>query len=107
MIGCGAHMISLVRTGVGPYQLEDAVKIEDLGPESILPLKDALQPMEIVTLPPDAEKRMRQGQKIPILPVPEGPFVCMMAVNGDMIGLATIDKGSLVPECIIAQEVQN
>lgn len=103
-LGCGAHLSELRRTQVGRFTLEEAVPLEGLTPDQILPLGPALEPLETVVLPPEIEARVRDGQRVPLRPVPRGLFVGMLDAQGNVIGVARIVKGSLCPECIIPRE---
>ncbi len=37
LLGGGAHLVALRRTSVGPFTLDDAVALDDVGPEALLP----------------------------------------------------------------------
>lgn len=49
-IGCGAHVVSLTRTGVGRFRLEDATTIDTAEDRHFIPLVDALEPMPVIRL---------------------------------------------------------
>lgn len=99
-IGCGAHLIQLQRTKVGAFTLEQAVDIESITREGLVPLADALAHHESVRLPVDVEGRIRQGQRVPIRPVPKVSPVVMLDARDEVIGMAEIALGSLQPICI-------
>lgn len=103
-IGCSAHLIALERTQVGRFTLDDSVELEAINSEGLMPLAEALKPLGMVTIPPDVEARIREGQRVPIRPVPDGKFVGMLDRNGAVIGVASIRQGALQPECVIPRE---
>jgi len=107
-VGCGAHLIALRRTHVGDFTLDQAADVdsESLG-EQLVRLNDALNSMQLVTVPPEVEERIRQGQRVPIRPVPVGPRVGLVGSGDRVFGVATIVNGSLHPECLVPSEVEH
>ena len=69
-LGCGAHLSALRRTGVGPFAVEDAIRLPALrqaGPEAA-PLLDplaALAGMERLVVEGDGLVRLRSGRAVP------------------------------------------
>ena len=70
-LGCGAHLVEIVRTAVGEFTLDHAVKLEDLeraGAEGdftryVIPLERLLPELPSVTVAPILEQRVRHGSK--------------------------------------------
>lgn len=102
-LGYGAYLSALRRVAVGRFTLQDCANLENVAPEHLMPIRQALSPMPEVALPSEIEQRIREGQRIPIQPVPESRFVSMISVAGDVIGIASVRKGSLQPECVLPQ----
>ena len=73
-VGCGAHLAEIVRTAVGAFTLDQAVKLEDLeraaGEGSlaryIIPLERLLTELPSATVPPLLEHRVRHGSKFTV-----------------------------------------
>jgi tRNA pseudouridine55 synthase len=73
-VGCGAHLAEIVRTAVGEFTLDQAVKLEDLqraGAESnlaryVIPLERLLPELPSATVPPLLEQRVRHGSKFTV-----------------------------------------
>jgi tRNA pseudouridine55 synthase len=73
-VGCGAHLAEIVRTAVGEFTLDQAVKLEDLeraaGEGSlaryIIPLERLLTELPSATVPPLLEHRVRHGSKFTV-----------------------------------------
>jgi tRNA pseudouridine55 synthase len=73
-LGCGAHLAEIVRTAVGEFTLDLAVKIEELDraaaegalAQYLIPLKQLLLDLPSVTVLPILERRIRHGSKFNI-----------------------------------------
>lgn len=73
-LGCGAHLAEIVRTAVGEFTLDQALKLEDLEraaaegnlAQYVIPLERLLPELPSVTVPPLLEKRVRHGSKFNI-----------------------------------------
>jgi len=73
-IGCGAHLTEIVRTAVGEFTLDQAVKLEDLEHAAaagelaryVIPLERMLPELPRVMIPPVLENRVRHGSKFSI-----------------------------------------
>jgi tRNA pseudouridine55 synthase len=76
MLGCGAHLEEIVRTAVGEFTLDQAVKVEDLMEagksgkitEYVIPLERLLPELPSVTVLPIVEKAVRNGGKFSVVP---------------------------------------
>lgn len=106
-IGCGGHIMALRRTGVGRFNLDQAVELDAVSPDHLVPLAEALKPLQSVTLPDEIEDRIRQGQRVAIRPVPTGLFVALTDSQNEVVGIARVVKGSLHPECVIPKAVHD
>ena len=70
-LGCGAHLAEIVRTAVGEFTLDLAVKLEELERAAaegdlaryIIPLQQLLPDLPSVTVLPVLERRIRHGSK--------------------------------------------
>lgn len=96
-LGCPAIMSSLIRTQIGPFQLENAVEINSLDAscvsERIIPAAEAVQGLDRVTLCPEQIERLRYGQDVEI----ENDSVEIAAIdqNKQLLAVLTQRKGSL------------
>jgi tRNA pseudouridine55 synthase len=71
-LGCGAHLLSLVRTSVGPYRLADALSLEDLADrleagrraEALIPLAELLPHLPKLVLSAYDADRVKNGQSV-------------------------------------------
>lgn len=99
-LGCGAHVVRLVRTAVGRFSLAEAVPLAEAGPEAIIPLVEALPPMPLVQLNDSQVERVRHGQFVRA----EAPPVRLVALTdpeGGVVGIARNDGTALHPECVL------
>jgi tRNA pseudouridine55 synthase len=102
MLGCGACLAGLVRTGYGPFRIEDAVTLEQLQEaflddswqRFIYPIDSVLKDYEAVTLDDDSEKAMRNGKTLSLeIKADDKKYLRAYAANGRFLGIL-----SYVPE---------
>jgi len=73
-LDCGAHLAEIVRTAVGEFTLDQAVKLEDLERAAalgdlaryVIPLERLLPELPSVTVQPLLEKQVRHGSKFSV-----------------------------------------
>jgi tRNA pseudouridine55 synthase len=109
-LGCGAHVIGLRRTGVGPYDDQSMLTLEAVqsafGDKRfeemdnwLLPLESALSQWPEVKLTPDAAFYMQQGQPILVPNAPTSGWVRLYANQSDFLGVGQIlDDGRVAPK---------
>ncbi|NGQ94056.1 tRNA pseudouridine(55) synthase TruB [Brevibacillus sp. SYP-B805] len=102
-LGYPAHMSRLVRTGSGPFTLEDAVTLdalekarergEDLS-AYLLPIEQALSFLPRHELPAARKKAVLNGLEtsLPDAAFPEGSLVCLFS-EGRLLGIHRVCKG--------------
>ncbi|MGE0001514.1 MAG: tRNA pseudouridine(55) synthase TruB [Fimbriimonadaceae bacterium] len=100
-LGCGAYVEEIQRTAVGRYGLPDAVSLDQAGPESMLPLAEALEPMPSASLNDGQVERIRHGQFVLDPGAAEGPFVALLDPGGTLVGVSRREGNQLLPECVI------
>lgn len=104
-VGCGGHVISLRRTEVGKFHLNSAVQLEDVTPSALIPLSEALKPMEVVQLDAKRAEEVWHGMQIAVRPVPSGKFVALQDPWGRVMSVAEVTQhGFLQPTCVIPME---
>lgn len=122
-LGCGAHLVALRRTAVGPYHLADAVtleKLESSAPEVsaadfLVPLEDLLPEVPAVQVGPEAAARVLNGSPLapsPLTPGPparlpfpaEAPVVRLIGPTGRLLALArpSPDGAALLPFLVLS-----
>lgn len=88
-LGCGAHLIRLVRTRIGPYRLAEAVPPERV--EAPLPIARAVIHLPRVDL--DAEEARAAGHGRPLGPSGHEGLHAVFGPEGELIGVWQ-DEGS-------------
>lgn len=97
-LGCGAHLVRLVRTAIGPFRLEEAVPPEEVG--SPLPLEAAVRHLPRVELSRDEAEAARHGR--PLGPAGlAGPYG-VFDPEGRLVGVYRDDGARARPEVILA-----
>ena len=115
-LGCGAHLISLRRVGVGNLLIAEAMTIEALAAlseadrkNSLLPADSLLSELIPVILPPELASRFMQGQRLALgkegLDFPLGGFerVKVLDAMRMLLGVARLSaEGMLQPERLVS-----
>lgn len=103
-MGIPAHLAGLRRTGVGRFREEATVPLDHVGPEHLLPLREALVPMPLVSLDPGEIRAVRDGKALRLETVPTGPFAALCDSKGRVVSVARVEGDVLRPECVIPAE---
>lgn len=104
MIGCGAHVSSLRRTGAGAFRVDSAGGLDDLVPSGLVPLREALRPLPMVELTDSEVKFVRDGQSVPNPQANSARLVGLVEPSGECFSVARLQEGRLHPECVIPAE---
>ena len=102
-VGCGAHVVELVRTQVGRFHLDNSVDIDGLANAKLIPLREALAPMEMVQMNETQVAYIRDGRTIQVRHALSGKFAGLLDTAGDLISVARVDSVFLHPECVIPE----
>jgi tRNA pseudouridine55 synthase len=97
-LGCGAHLTRLVRTGIGPFVVADAVPPDDPGPP--LPLEQAVAHLPRVVLHPEEAIAASHGRILGPAGI-EGPYG-VFAPDGHLVGVYGDDGAKAKPQVIVA-----
>jgi tRNA pseudouridine55 synthase len=97
-LSCGAHLIGLRRTAIGPYSVVDAVALD--GPGEPLPLDAAVSHLPRLEL--DADEAIAASHGRPLGPAGlTGPYA-VFGPNGRLIGVYEDDGPRARPQVILA-----
>jgi tRNA pseudouridine55 synthase len=97
-LGCGAHLVALRRTAVGPLRVEEARPPGDPGP--LLPLERAVGHLAMVELDEEEAIAASHGRILGPAGIP-GPYRTV-APGGTLIGIYRDDGAKAVPEVILS-----
>lgn len=118
MLGCGAHVTYLRRTGVSHYPYEKMVTLEqltellekaqaqDIAPKELLdslllPMDSAVQDLPVVELIPELAHFVKHGNPVQVSGAPIDGMVRMMS-EGIFLGVADIDHdGRVAPKRVV------
>lgn len=115
-LGCGAHLVSLMRVASGQFRVEDAITLEELEQAcargtvaSLLhPLDMAVEPFPAVTVDLATEHRIVSGQRVRLSNVMEGPLCRAYATDGRLLALLRLDEeGMWQPHKVFVQQRGN
>ena len=112
-LGCGAHVKSLRRIGVGPYASAGALtagqleRLAEAGLDSLdaelLGLDTIVQDLPAVTLTPAVSYYLRQGQPVLVPRAPTQGLLRIYAREGRFLGVGEVlDDGRVAPRRLIA-----
>lgn len=119
VLGCGAHVIALRRSGAGPFTIDQTVTMEtleammaDKGHEGLdgllLPAWDAVAEWPLVKLPSVAADFFKQGQAVQIARAPTNGWVRIFSEGPDeqaheFLGVGEIlEDGKVAPRRLVA-----
>jgi tRNA pseudouridine55 synthase len=97
-LGCGAHLVELRRTAVGPFMVDQARPPEDPGP--LLPASTAVAHLPSFELSGEEARVAVHGSILGPAGI-EGPYRAM-GPDGRLIGIYRDDGAKSVPEIILA-----
>ena len=106
-LGCGAHVSSLCRTGVGQFSLSEAVSLERVQQEQnlnvlddmLISADDGLTHLPSVNLSDDAAYYLCRGQPVKAANVPPDGWVRLYASEAGFLGVGKVlDDGRVAPK---------
>lgn len=104
-LGGGAHLRSLRRTAVGPYTLDDAVPLEQVGPDRVRPLAEAVRHLPSVTVDDEGAAAVRVGKVLERAALGvegEGPWA-VFSLDGELLAVYEPFRGSTAkPSLVLA-----
>jgi len=111
-LGCGAHLSALRRTGSGPFDLSQAISLDELeqtakqGYEALdsrlLPIEQALTDWPVISLTKNTAYYVQQGQPVQVPRAPTSGLVRLQHEDGHFLGVGHIlDDGRVAPKRLI------
>jgi tRNA pseudouridine55 synthase len=102
-LSCGGHLTGLTRLASGHFTLEHARGLAEVeaaiadgrAAELLLPMDEALRDMEMLTVDAEAERRIRHGQQIAVLPVTDTdsmPLRRAYSATGEILAILAYDQ---------------
>ncbi|MDH3353792.1 MAG: tRNA pseudouridine(55) synthase TruB [Chromatiales bacterium] len=114
-LGCGAHLIQLRRTKVGPFEESGMVTMEQIELAAaegnhaldalLLPMEDALKSWPDIILSENSLFYVLQGQAVQVPQAPSEGLVRLFAQGGRFIGVGQVlDDGRIGPKRLMQQK---
>jgi len=99
-LGTGAHLVALRRTAVGPFDVADAIDLEDDDVDVLAaldrPADVARRLFDVVTLDAAAAKDLTDGKRVAAEhPDTDGPVAAVADVDDRLVGLVSVRRGRL------------
>jgi tRNA pseudouridine55 synthase len=104
-LGGGAHLRNLRRTCVGPFGLGEAVALEALGPEALLPPVEALRGRDRVVVKDDLAVAVGHGRVLPLAELGvegDGPWAVVSAEGALLAVYVAHRDGTAKPGVVLA-----
>ncbi|MEO7454546.1 MAG: tRNA pseudouridine(55) synthase TruB [Fimbriimonadales bacterium] len=101
VLGVGAHLTELRRTGAGDFSVQDAVPPVDLSEASLMPLEAALPHIPAVRLPQPATEAARHGNDFHYAADVSGDRLLLLDDSGVFAIAARLDGSTWRPERVI------
>lgn len=105
-LGGGAHLTALRRTSVGGFGLDDAVPLDQLGVEHLLPVSSAVSMLDQLVVGEELAAAVRVGRVLPagVLGADgAGPWA-VVGPGGDLLAVYRHHRdGTVKPEMVLAQ----
>jgi tRNA pseudouridine55 synthase len=102
-LGGGAHLRNLRRTAVGPYTLDEAVPLDQLAPERVLPAVEALRGRPRAAVDGDLLAGVRNGKVLPAAALGvegDGPWAVVDA-GGELVAVYQRHRGDQVKPGVV------
>lgn len=109
-LGCGAHLIALRRTAVGPFSLDQARPLHEVEQQAragrvtelLIPLSQIPLPFPTTELSSVEADRLRHGQAILRTETTEGVYRRLVDTSGMLIGIGQVtDNGQRIQPCVV------
>jgi tRNA pseudouridine55 synthase len=98
-LGCGAHMVELRRTETGGFTEDDVVPLEDVTPEALRPLADAVRPLARLELDDRQAEDVRHGRPLHGIAIPDSPVALVRA--GELMAVYKAKGDMLVADRVV------
>lgn len=108
LAGCGAHLASLRRTAAGPFDLQDAIPLNELRSlsreameERLIPPRLLLPEMPSVMVDEGTAGRIRNGMQANVPEFSRAPMVKVLTGPRDLLAIARRVAGTLIQPSVV------
>lgn len=116
-LGVGGYMRRLVRTAIGPFRVEDAIKEEQLQTDEassrLISMAKALEGvLPVWSPPPRVLRQLRLGRFVPLEKFPSislredaPPYIAVHDALGELFAIAVVRRGEVWPHKVFGERV--
>ena len=101
-LGVGAHLSALRREAVGSLRVEDAVPLDAVVPEALIPPARVLGHLRAVELDSAAKAAVLHGRAVAAGGVAEGGAPVVLLAGDELVAVARPEDGRLQPTVVLA-----
>lgn len=99
-LGCGGHMTSLRRIENAGFTQADAVGLDEISAEHLLPLAASVRSLPSIDIDEDSLVSVRHGRPLDIGREDDGPFALLH--EGELVAVYRSDAGRLIADRVVA-----
>jgi tRNA pseudouridine55 synthase len=102
-LGVGAHLTQLRRESIGSLRVEEAVSIDRIGPEVLLPARQVLVDLPVVDLDESDRNDVAHGRSVADCEPPgeRGREAVALIAGGELLAVARPEHGRLQPIVVL------
>ena len=105
-LGGGAHLRSLRRTAVGPFTLDDAVPLERVSPEAVLPMVEVVRHLRRIEADDDVVAAVAVGKVLErsdlgVEADDQGPWALVAASSGELLAVYEPFRGTTAKPAVV------
>ena len=102
-LGTGGHLTALRREAIGALRVEQAIPLDQVGPEALLPPAHVLGHLPAVSLDPAAKAEVVHGRAVADAGAAMEPGVpVVLLAGGELVAVARPEDGRLRPTVVLA-----
>ena len=100
----GAHLTSLRRESIGSLRVDDAIPLDRLGPEAVLPALDVLRDLPVIELDQAARAAVLHGRAVADSGAAgqQGSGPVALVAGDELVAVARREDGLLYPTVVLA-----
>jgi tRNA pseudouridine55 synthase len=102
-LGVGAHLTQLRRESIGSLRVEQAVALDQIGPEALLSSRRVLADLPVVDLDESGRNDISHGRAVPdsVAAGQRGSGAVALLVQGELLAIARPENGRLQPVVVL------
>lgn len=102
-LGCGAHLKTLRRTEAAGFSLGDAIALDDVGPDTLRPMVDAIRDLPSTEVSGDDVSLVANGRPLLVDTGLDPGSLTALTHEGALLAVYKVEKARIVPERVVSQ----